>query len=163
MNTQPTPSTNTAPGPGSGAGLEPHGRIIVGVDGSPQSLLALRRAADLAEQDGSTLETITAWHYPPAPHTFPIASWSPEDDAAAVLRGALQEVFGGEVPDWVHPSVVGGPTAHALIEASRGADLVVVGSRGHGGFAGLLLGSVSSACAEYAHCPVLVMRAPDRA
>jgi nucleotide-binding universal stress UspA family protein len=155
QNTEP----DTAP---SAADTTPFRRIVVGVDGSPQSLLALRRASELARQDQSILEPIIAWHYPPAPHTFPIASWSPEEDAASTLKAILHEVFGDAIPDWVHPQIVGGPTANSLIEASDGADLLVVGSRGHGGFAGLLLGSVSSACAEYAHCPVLVMRAPRR-
>jgi nucleotide-binding universal stress UspA family protein len=135
------------------------GRVVVGVDGSAHSKLALQRAAELAAQTGATLEPVIAWQYPATAHTYALTDWSPERDAAETLRLALEEAFPSGVPDWVTPTVAPGPAAHALIEASRGAELIVVGSRGHGGFAGLLLGSVSSACSEYAHCPVLVMRA----
>lgn len=131
---------------------------MVGVDGSASSLLALERAVELAKQAGAVLEPVIAWQYPMTANPYVLSSWSPEEDAASTLRDCLQQAFPGGVPDWVTPTVVSGPAAHALIEASSGADLVVVGSRGHGGFVGLLLGSVSSACAEYAHCPVLIMR-----
>jgi nucleotide-binding universal stress UspA family protein len=131
---------------------------VVGVDGSPQSRLALARAADLAEQAGSVLEPIIVWQYPMTANPYVLGDWSPEKDAAATLRSFVEETFPDGVPDWVRPTVVSGPAARALIDASAGADLVVVGSRGHGGFVGLMLGSVSSACAEYAHCPVLVVR-----
>jgi nucleotide-binding universal stress UspA family protein len=142
------------------AGHDPsrQGRVVVGVDGSEQSLLALARGAELAEQTGAVLEPIMAWQYPITGNPYVLANWSPEEDAAVALNNAIQDAFPHGVPAWVRPALVSGPAPHALIEASRGADLVVVGSRGHGGFAGLLLGSVSSACAEYAHCPVLVMR-----
>jgi nucleotide-binding universal stress UspA family protein len=140
-------------------GTSARGRVVVGVDGSAHSKLALVRAAEVATQTGATLEPVIAWQQPATAHTYALSGWSPERDAAETLRVALDEVFSSGVPDWVTPKVAAGPSAHALIEASSGADLLVVGSRGHGGFAGLLLGSVSSACAEYAHCPVLVMRA----
>jgi nucleotide-binding universal stress UspA family protein len=140
-------------------GAASRGRVVVGVDGSEQSKLALHRAAEVAVQTGATLEPVIAWQQPATAHTYALTDWSPERDAAETLRLALEEAFPSGVPDWVKPTIVPGPAAHALIEASRGAELVVVGSRGHGGFAGLLLGSVSSACAEYAYCPVLVMRA----
>jgi len=139
------------------------GRVVVGVDGSPQSKLALAKAVELARETGAVLEPIIAWRYPMATSPYVLASWSPAEDAAATMRDCLREVFTADVPEWVKPSVAPGPAAHALIEASKDAEIVVVGSRGHGGFAGLMLGSVSSACAEYAHCPVLVMREPETA
>ena len=133
-------------------------RIVVGVDGSRHSTLALRRAAALAEADGIALDPVIVWQQPATATGAPLAGWDPGIEAGTVLRDALAEVFGPALPAWVHPRVLPGATARVLIDASAGAELLVVGSRGHGGFAGLLLGSVSSACAEYAHCPVLVMR-----
>ena len=150
-------SEDTAAGPAPSR----EGRVVVGVDGSAESQLALARAAEFAERTGAVLEPVIAWQYPVTGHPYVLDNWSPERDAAATLRTCIEATFPTGVPDWVMPTTVAGPAAHALIEASRGADLVVVGSRGHGGFAGLLLGSVSSACAEYAHCPVLVMREQD--
>jgi nucleotide-binding universal stress UspA family protein len=135
-------------------------RVVVGVDGSASSRLALARAAELAQQSDAVLEPVMAWQYPMMANALVLENWSPEQDAATRLRDCVRDAFPEGVPSWVRPTVVAGPAAHALIEASTGADLVVVGSRGHGGFAGLMLGSVSSACAEYAHCPVLVMREP---
>ena len=71
---------------------------------------------------------------------------------------ALNEVFGLEWPDWVRPREVEGYPGQILVEASEGADLLVVGSRGHAGFADALLGSVSTYCVHHAHCPVTVIR-----
>ena len=79
--------------------------------------------------------------------------------AATQLHTMLEEVLGSQppVPVPVREIVRRGSAARELVQASQGAQLLVVGSRGHGGFSGLLLGSVSSACAEHAHCPVLVI------
>lgn len=76
---------------------------------------------------------------------------------ATVLHTTLAGVFGPEPPVPVRETVRHGGPAHELIEASRGAQMLIVGSRGHGGFTGLLLGSVSSSCAAHAHCPVLII------
>ena len=73
------------------------------------------------------------------------------------MNGALGHQFGPILPGWVSTSSLEGNAAQRLIDASEGAEMLVVGSRGHGGVVGLLLGSVSSACAEKAHCPVLVV------
>lgn len=137
------------------------GRIVVGVDGSESSKQALRWAARLAATDGSRIEAVTAWDYPPSFNAPVDVDWRPDIDAQTVLTETLDEVFGDDRPEGLEPVVVHGPARTELIEASRGASLLVVGSRGHGGFAGLLLGSVSSACSEHAHCPVLVFHDRD--
>jgi nucleotide-binding universal stress UspA family protein len=134
------------------------GRIVVGVDGSPVSLKALNRAAHLADLLNTKLEIITTWQQYVAYAETVAVDWSPARDAQEIVAEAAGAEFGGTVPDWVTASTREGTAAHQLIEASRGADMLVLGSRGHGGVVGLLLGSVSSACAEEAYCPVLVVR-----
>ena len=82
--------------------------------------------------------------------------------AEKTLHDALTEVFGAEWPDWVQTHVIEGYPAQVLVNASKGADLLVVGSRGHAGFADALLGSVSTYCVHHAHGPVTVIRPPHR-
>jgi nucleotide-binding universal stress UspA family protein len=135
-------------------------RIVVGVDGSPQSEQALHWAAYLADSTGSEIEAVIAW--PPVVMwgtgwTPGIPDWNPVEDSAKQLESSLERVFGNPIPASVHQRVVEGGAAQALIDASRDAIALVVGSRGHGGFTGMLLGSVSAACAEHASCPVLVV------
>lgn len=137
-------------------------RIVVGVDGSDSSIDALRRGARMAEALGARLEAITVWQYPLEFGGYVTSEWSPDGDARSVLDEAARGVFGESPPDWFIPVVREGSTAQVLIDASKGAEMLIVGSRGHGGFVGLLLGSVSSRCAEYSHCPVLVVHGGDR-
>lgn len=137
-------------------------RIVVGYDGSPTSADALRRGARIAQDQHATLEVVTSWHYPMAYGGYPLtAAWAPDTDAETILREGLHRQFGAVVPEWVTTHIAQGNAAEVLLDESRGAEMLVVGSRGHGGFAGLLLGSVSSACAEHATCAVLVVH-PDR-
>ncbi|PZE27350.1 MULTISPECIES: universal stress protein [unclassified Curtobacterium] len=137
--------------------LQHTGDIVVGVDGSPQSREAFRYAADLARSLHTKLVAVGTWQTPQAGYGAAVLTdWSPEEDVRAVLHDACADVFPDGQPSWFRTKVVNGPPARSLIEASEDAVMLVVGSRGHGGFAGLLLGSVSSACAEYATCPVLV-------
>ncbi len=137
------------------------GPVVVGVDGSDASRDALRWAADYAAMKGLPLKVIIAWHWPTG-FGFPIASlpedYIPADDAAKILQDTISDVLSGESPVPITTEVVEGPPAPALVEASKGASLLAVGSRGHGGFAGLLLGSVSEHCAAHASCPVLIQR-----
>jgi len=139
---------------------EPTHRIVVGVDGSKCSLAALHWAARQAELTGSALEVITTWEWP---NTYGVVlavpeGYDPEADARAVLDDVLKTVREDHPDLVVRPIVVRRHPAPALVEASRGADLLVVGSRGHGEFTGMLLGSVSEHCVTNAHCPVLVLR-----
>lgn len=137
--------------------------IVVGVDGSESSLDALDYALDLAEALQRPVEAIAVWHMPPFVYGgyYPLMDWTPEEDAKRVLDQVAEAVFGDERPGWYSHAAVHGRPASVLIEASDHAELIVVGSRGHGGFAGLLLGSVSAATAEHAHCPVLVVHDRD--
>jgi nucleotide-binding universal stress UspA family protein len=137
-------------------------RIVVGVDGSDSSLRALEWAAHQAEFTGSVLEVITTWQWPTSYGWMPpISDWDPYVDSEKMLEDVLSRLKETHPQTRVHPRVVEGHPAPVLIEASRGAELVVVGSRGHGEFAGMLLGSVGEHCVSHAHCPVLVLRDRD--
>ena len=133
-------------------------RIVVGVDGSQSSRQALRWAAHFAATFGAQLEVVAAWEYPPSFGWAAIApDWNPTREMMKVLDDAVQAVFGDQSPPGMQLLVREGGTARVLLEASQGAVMLVVGSRGHGGFAGLLLGSVSANVAEHAPCPVFIV------
>jgi nucleotide-binding universal stress UspA family protein len=138
-------------------------RIVVGVDGSKSSQQALRWARFLADTTGCAVEAVIAWQ-PMSAYSwgtmgwaaYPTA-WDPATDARKVLTDTVEEVLGPSLAAGTTMTVREGGAAQVLLEASTAAWMLVVGSRGHGGFAGLLLGSVSAACAEHASCPVLVV------
>ncbi|MCQ1946013.1 MULTISPECIES: universal stress protein [unclassified Arthrobacter] len=135
-------------------------RIVVGVDGSEESLEALRLARRLADLLECRIEAISVWEFPAMLATpFPTTEWSPRVEAERGLAEAVEAAFEGKgIPEGLTQSAVAGQTARVLMEASRGAEMLVVGNRGRGGFAGLLLGSVSTAVAAHAYCPVLIAR-----
>lgn len=139
--------------------------IVVGVDGSPLSIEALRWAARLEPAVGGPIIAATVWQFPPAGimGAAPGMEWSPEADAEEILQQSIEDAFGDSPPDSLTTLIGSGAAARFLIETSRRAKLLIVGSRGLGGFMGLLLGSVSAACAKHASCPVLVLRAPEAA
>ncbi|WP_246128129.1 universal stress protein [Amycolatopsis rhizosphaerae] len=138
--------------------VESVSRIVVGVDGSPSSKEALRWAVRQAELTGAEVEAVFAWHYPSAYGWAPSVDVDLETLASRALADTLTEVLGTAPAVTVHPAVREGITASVLLSAAEGADLLVVGSRGHGGFAGALLGSVGQHCVQHAHCPVVVIR-----
>lgn len=135
--------------------ISPVARVVVGVDGSDSSLEALRYAERIAPLFDAAIEAVTAWEFPNL--YYPIDGWSPEADAEKILTTSIRQAFTDSPPAGLITTIVPGSAAHALIERSKGADMLVLGSRGHGGFVGLLLGSVSTACAQHAHCPVLIV------
>jgi nucleotide-binding universal stress UspA family protein len=148
--------------------VAPVSRIVVGVDGSESSIGALRRGARIATALELPLEAVTAWHLPDVYGGYMGEAFRPDIEdialgAQAMLDDTVSAVFGPSTPPWFHGSVREGRTAQTLIDASEGAEMLIVGSRGHGGFVGLLLGSVSEACAEHASCPVLVFHEPEPA
>lgn len=135
------------------------GPVVAGVDGSDGALLALEYAFEQAAARGTGLRVIRAWA-PPAP------KWRPVDydlaEQAAAERVELDELLASWRSKYPHVEVavdvVPGPTGRIMVDASRGAQLVVVGSRGRGGFRGLLLGSISQQLLHHADCPVAVVR-----
>jgi len=134
-------------------------RIIVGVDGSDSAQAALRWAVRQAKLAGGRVEAVIAWHYP-AVYGWETAGVDGdfEGDARQALAEALAAVTGQEPDVPVVPLVTEGYPADVLLHAAKGADLLVLGSRGRGGVTSALLGSVSLHCVMHAHCPVLVLR-----
>lgn len=145
-------------------------RIVVGVDGSEHAARALRYAVEEAgRRDDPTIEAIHSYYatvYQPGME-FGYGAQPPREKLEAeamdrllkAVEAALEEAP-KDVP--IDPIVVADSPSHALIEAGRGADLLVIGSRGHGGFRGLLLGSTSLQVVTHAPCPVVVVPAnPD--
>jgi nucleotide-binding universal stress UspA family protein len=143
--------------------------IVVGVDGSDGAARALRWAVEEARLRRGDLHVIHAWSVPlvlsiPSEETFgiPPPATSMEEvrtalakEADNVLAASLEGIDAGDLP--LTAEVIEGRAAHVLTEAAAGADLLVVGSRGLGGFTGLLLGSVSQQCAHHARSPLVVV------
>jgi len=143
-------------------------RIVVGADGSPSSTSALRWAIRQAGLTGAAVDAVIVWHYPAAAGGY---GWAPtglegsfdfRENAEKVLADAISTAVdpGSGVP--VRAQVVEGTPAQVLLDACDGADLLVVGSRGHGGFTEALLGSVSQHCVHHARCPVVVLRGQEQ-
>ena len=143
-------------------------RIVVGVDGSPSSRAALRWAVRQAKFTGGSVDAVIAWQIPTALRSY---GWAPiYVEEAADFRGDARKTIEAVISDEVEPAdsklvrsqVVNGHPAQVLLDVAADAELLVVGSRGHGGFAEALLGSVGQHCVHHAHCPVLIMRGiPD--
>jgi nucleotide-binding universal stress UspA family protein len=132
--------------------------VVVGVDGSDSSRQALIWAVQYAALIGAEVDAVISWNYPTGYGMGAVASdWNPGEDACGLLADTVASVLGDDVPVRLTQQVRQGNAAQVLLDETKDAQMLVVGSRGHGGFAGLLLGSVSAHCAEHAHCPVLVV------
>ena len=137
--------------------------IVVGVDGSPSSRKALTWAAAEAADHSAELLVLNVWEHtllPPAGSVSVSERFVPDPSQRTTddLLQVIKEELGEEPPVPVLAQVRQGRPAKVLIDESASADLLVVGQRGHGGFAGLVLGSVSQHVAAYAKCPVTVVR-----
>jgi nucleotide-binding universal stress UspA family protein len=142
------------------------GRVVVGVDGSEQSRAALQVAKQEAIWRDAVLDVVLAWRHP-------YTTFVPSFDLPAIeeLEGAgrstlLDLMAGAGLSETGRPAAnaipVEGPAASVLVDAAKGAELLVVGARGVGAFRGMLLGSVSQHCVTHAPCSVLVVRnTPD--
>jgi nucleotide-binding universal stress UspA family protein len=134
-------------------------RIVVGIDGSKASLIALEWAVRQAEFTGSSLEILAAWEWPTSYGWSVIPDgYDPAEDLKKMLEPILGTLRVGHPNVVVKSKIVEGHPAPLLINASHGASLLVVGSRGHGEFVGMLIGSTSEHCVAHAACPVVVFR-----
>ena len=145
-----------------------HGTIVVGVEDSAPARAALRWALDEARLRGARVYAVHAWrtpleHWPEAYAAAAALSYSElteplrQSHAGQLARVVAEETAGVDDVD-VEQELVVGTATDVLCERAKRADLLVVGSRGRGGFGGLLLGSVSHQCAQHAPCPVVIVR-----
>lgn len=156
-------------------------RVVVGVDGSPNSVAALRFAVGLAERDGGAVDAICAYHpYVQAQYPFALAipPYGPagegahdgntlvsmvmdaEVDARHSLENAMNAAFGCSQLVGVQLIALEGSAHEVLTRSAEDADILVVGARGHSGPLALMIGSTAQACTRHAHCPVLVVPSP---
>jgi len=157
-------------------------RVVVGVDGSPNSVAALRFAVGLAGRDGGTVDAICAFHaHAQQPH-YPFGTAAPpygplgdgehmgdapqrpvpdfEADARRSLENAMNAAFGCSELVGVQLIALEGSAHEILTRCAEHADVLVVGARGHTGPLAMVLGSTAQACTRHAHCPVLVVPSP---
>ncbi|MGB7979270.1 MAG: universal stress protein [Candidatus Nanopelagicales bacterium] len=133
--------------------------VVVGVDGSPLSIEAIRWAAGYARTIGGSLLAVTGYEVPWTIFFAPTATEEDYEKAArVVIDEAVAQALGDEPDIPVATRLVGNRPAHALTDSAAGADLLVVGSHGRGAMPGMHLGSVANYCVHHAPCPVLVYR-----
>jgi nucleotide-binding universal stress UspA family protein len=146
--------------------------VVVGVDGSAESFGALRVAVEEAARRGTTVRVVAAWevgdmwsdmYVLTGPEKNQVRTRLEQAVASEVAdaRDEFSATVGPRTPD-ITTDVVEGPPSDLLVAAAEGAELLVVGSRGHGAIRGLLLGSVALRCIVHAPCSVLVVPAPWR-
>jgi nucleotide-binding universal stress UspA family protein len=149
------------------------GRIVVGIDGSPESAAALRWAVDEAKLRDARVEAVHVWNYVPMTTAgdsglVPMA-WTESAEMVEATHDAASRAAAQEVEDVlgaghdVTVSLVQGDPSEALLDTAKGADLLVVGNRGRGAIKELLLGSTSGRVADHAPCPVVIVRAHNDA
>jgi nucleotide-binding universal stress UspA family protein len=149
------------------------GRIVVGIDGSPESAAALRWAVAEAKLRGARVEAVHVWNYIPMTTTADSGlvpmSWTESAEMVDATHDAASRAATQEVEDVlgaghdVTISLMQGDASEALLDTAKGADLLVVGNRGRGAIKELLLGSTSGRIADHAPCPVVIVRAHDDA
>ena len=144
-------------------------RIVVGIDGSEESKEALRWALAEAKLRRAPLRVVHTWVFPfiaAGPGLDPVLDADMIENARRLaeelVQGELDELADETAGVDIERAIVEGAAAPVLLEAAEGASLLVVGSRGRGGFTGLLLGSVSQQCAHHAPCPVVIVRSNAR-
>jgi nucleotide-binding universal stress UspA family protein len=136
--------------------------IVVGVDGSQGSIEALRFAIEEAKTRKAGVKAVNAWHVPVMAYNsglipMPVDPADYKKIATTAVDSALAQVAESVNGVSVTPVIRQGQAAEVLVDEAKDAELLVVGSRGLGGFRGLLLGSVSQQCAHHAPCPTVVV------
>jgi len=137
--------------------------VVVGVDGSAESLAALGWAARYAAATSASVVAVSCWHDPaagmiPPGGEPPAITGEVRAGMEETLSKAVSDAFGTAAPAGVTTKIAYGHPAQVLVDFSRDADLLVVGRRGHGAFTGMMLGSVSIHCVTAAECPVVVVQ-----
>ncbi len=149
--------------PTSPAPLPDRRPVLVGYDGSAASMDALDRGITMARALDVPLHVLTAWEHAEQ-YGGGLAGWTEARVAREILDDAVRSRFGSPPPVWLRTEARLGGAAQMLMRESRDAQMLIVGSRGHGRVVGMLIGSVSTACVQGAACPVLVTHgAPSRA
>ncbi len=136
-------------------------QVVVGVDGSAESVAALKWAARYAAATGARVRAVIAWHFPAAAGPAPVgvAPHAISDEVRQTMAEALGKAVAEGAPGLeVEQQVAYGHPAQVLVDQSEQADLLVVGNRGHGAFTSMMVGSVSMHCVTHAMCPVVVVR-----
>ena len=159
MSTRPIQSRS-----GRGGTAPTTATVVVGVDGSESAQEALRFAVGEARLRGAGLRVVNAWYPAKTAITGFASDRDPTvfvDNARAALETAL-DAIGDHADVAIEAVVCVGRPAQVLVEEARGADLLVVGARGHGGFAGLRPGSVGHRCSRHSSCPTVIVHQPNR-
>jgi len=139
--------------------------VVVGVDGSPESVQALGWACGRAQTCGDEVRAVAVWSLAASGEDWmltPDAKALGQRRAERTLQEAADAVRRDQPAAEIVTLAVEGHAANVLVDMSAQADMLVIGSRGLGGFTGLLLGSVSQQCVHHAHCPVTVIKQPAR-
>ncbi|MEU2356470.1 universal stress protein [Streptomyces misionensis] len=137
-------------------------RVVVGVDGSPSSFEAVRWAVRYAGFVGGAVEAVAAWEVPLYGWSAPAVDMYIDEEATREqMQQELTEVLGAEEAAKVSTRMAHGNPAEVLLRAAEGAEVLVVGNRGRGGFARVMLGSVSQRVAAHAACPVVIVRTEE--
>ena len=136
-------------------------KIVVGIDGSQSSINALAWALREAKRHSAALHVVHVWSLPPVVDPMGVAIFSPIEELESAAQGVMKHVMEtvkslvGDTA--VTSSVERGSAAQHLLDAASTADMVVVGRHGHGGFLGLLIGSVAEQIAHHAKCPAVIV------
>jgi len=133
------------------------GVVVVGIDGSRHSVDVLREGARIAQAIGCSLEAVAAWQPQQILLDYGVLERNPELEASQALFDTSKFVFGDDRPDWYTTNSVPGDPAQILIDRSAKAEMLILGTHGHGGLISSLMGSVSRACVDHAECLVLLV------